>query len=225
MSAIKYNIGGRVRPRFRIVQGNVYPWALQGTGGATPSRRDAGLPASQNELVFSRGRKKQCFPLALLWNRRDYAPDADQGQLDAQARPRQPPHGPLMPNYTTQCKTCGMETVIFRNLMDFGRWPRCCGVVMEQVIKPTQVVRDIEPYMAIATDVATGKPPRIGSRREHREFLKRNGYVEVGNSVPEASLKTDRNMSPGMRSSVRLRKSAPKEGHDGRPRRIDITAR
>lgn len=42
-------------------------------------------------------------------------------------------------------------------------------------------MRDIEPYQAVAVDVATGKPPRIGSRSEHREFLKRNGYLEVGN--------------------------------------------
>ena len=34
---------------------------------------------------------------------------------------------------------------------------------------------------AVAVDVATGKPPVIGGRRQHREFLKRNHYVEVGN--------------------------------------------
>jgi len=43
-----------------------------------------------------------------------------------------------------------------------------------------QIIKDIEPYRAVAVDVATGKPPVIGSRSAHREFLKRNKYVEVG---------------------------------------------
>ena len=50
-----------------------------------------------------------------------------------------------------------------------------------------QIVRDIDAYRAIASDVACGgKRPVIGGRRQHREFLKRNGYVEVGNERPIA---------------------------------------
>jgi hypothetical protein len=41
-----------------------------------------------------------------------------------------------------------------------------------------QIIRDIDPYKAVAVDVATGKRPVIGSRREHKAFLKRNGYHE-----------------------------------------------
>ena len=44
-----------------------------------------------------------------------------------------------------------------------------------------QIIKDIDPYKAVAVDIATDKAPAIGSRREHREFLKRNGYHEVGN--------------------------------------------
>jgi hypothetical protein len=44
-----------------------------------------------------------------------------------------------------------------------------------------QIIKDIDPYRAVAVDVATDSAPAIGSRREHREFLKRNGYHEVGN--------------------------------------------
>ncbi len=44
-----------------------------------------------------------------------------------------------------------------------------------------QIIKDIEPYKAVAVDKTTGKPPVIGGRRQHREFLKRNGYHEVGN--------------------------------------------
>jgi hypothetical protein len=49
-----------------------------------------------------------------------------------------------------------------------------------------QIVKDIESYQAMGVDVATGKAPRIGGRRQHREYLKRNGYVEVGNDPIKA---------------------------------------
>jgi len=44
------------------------------------------------------------------------------------------------------------------------------------------VVRDIEPYRPVAAEKDTGiRPDYIGGRRQHREFLQRNGYREVGN--------------------------------------------
>lgn len=47
---------------------------------------------------------------------------------------------------------------------------------------PTGIIRDIEPYRTVAADVAAGdKRVWIGGRRQHREFLRRNGYAEVGN--------------------------------------------
>ena len=50
-----------------------------------------------------------------------------------------------------------------------------------------QIVRDLEPYRPVASDVAAGgKRPVIGGRRQHREFLRRNAYIEVGNEVPVA---------------------------------------
>lgn len=51
----------------------------------------------------------------------------------------------------------------------------------EQVIRTHMVMSDIGAYQAVAIDAATGKPPVITSRSRHREFLKRNGYVELGN--------------------------------------------
>jgi bifunctional DNA-binding transcriptional regulator/antitoxin component of YhaV-PrlF toxin-antitoxin module len=33
----------------------------------------------------------------------------------------------------------------------------------------------------VATDIATGDAPIITSRADHKAFLKRNGYIEVGN--------------------------------------------
>lgn len=54
--------------------------------------------------------------------------------------------------------------------------------------KSAYVIGDIAPYRAAGSDIAAGgKRPVIGGRRQHREFLKRNGYVEVGNErrMPE----------------------------------------
>lgn len=48
---------------------------------------------------------------------------------------------------------------------------------MKLEIMPTMVSPDIAPYMAVAGD-KMGQ--MIGSRREHKEFLKRNAFVEVG---------------------------------------------
>ena len=48
-----------------------------------------------------------------------------------------------------------------------------------------QIIRDIEGYRTAASDVAhDGKRVFIGSRSRHREFLRDNNYVEVGNEVP-----------------------------------------
>lgn len=91
-----------------------------------------------------------------------------------------------MPNYTVECDTCGQVRDVFRSLDQFGKWPRCPGHGrMRQIIQAPQIVKDIEPYRAIAADITTGKAPVIGSRREHKEFLRRNGFVEVGNDKPK----------------------------------------
>lgn len=66
-------------------------------------------------------------------------------------------------------------------------WPDACLGHYKQIrLSPgMQIVKDINPYQAVAVDVATGKAPRITSRSHHREFLKRNGYIEVGNEMPK----------------------------------------
>lgn len=43
------------------------------------------------------------------------------------------------------------------------------------------VFGDLPEYRTAAADKATGKRMVIGGRRQHREFLRRNGYEEVGN--------------------------------------------
>ena len=48
------------------------------------------------------------------------------------------------------------------------------------------ILRDIQPYQAMGTDIATGKAPHITSRSHHREYLRRNNYTEIGNETPAA---------------------------------------
>lgn len=46
-----------------------------------------------------------------------------------------------------------------------------------------QIIRDIEPYRTAGSDIAhDNKRIIVGSRSEHRAFLRRNDYIEVGNS-------------------------------------------
>jgi hypothetical protein len=51
----------------------------------------------------------------------------------------------------------------------------------EKLVAPSNLMRDIEPYKAAAADKETGLRPHIGGRAQHRDFLKRNNYIEVGN--------------------------------------------
>jgi hypothetical protein len=45
-----------------------------------------------------------------------------------------------------------------------------------------QIIRDIDGYRTAAGDIANdGKRSYISSRSRHRQFLKDNGYTEVGN--------------------------------------------
>jgi len=102
-----------------------------------------------------------------------------------------------MPLYTYQCSTCGRKQTEFRKIADRDRVIvcECClphtrlphdpvveGFVtkMHRIIEAPMVAPDIGPYQAVAVDVATGCAPVINSRSAHRDFLKRNGYTEVG---------------------------------------------
>lgn len=58
--------------------------------------------------------------------------------------------------------------------------------------RSAQALSDIQDYKTVAVDV-DGKRKVITSRSRHREFLARNGYVEVGNDfVPNKYTPLDR---------------------------------
>lgn len=86
-----------------------------------------------------------------------------------------------MPIYAMRC-SCGAEQDIYRSVADMDRdLPTCCGEPMTRKVCAPFVAADLPAYQAVAVDKATGKMPVIDGRVQHREFLRRNGYVEVGN--------------------------------------------
>lgn len=90
-----------------------------------------------------------------------------------------------MPLYDIKCDGCGYETEIFRSLDKFDDpLPFHCFHEMRRVLSAPRVMSDIAEYRAAAADKETGEKPMITSRSQHREFLKRNNYVELGNDMP-----------------------------------------
>jgi hypothetical protein len=93
-----------------------------------------------------------------------------------------------MPSYPTICDVCGDERDFYLSIADHGKWDDCCGQKRRQVYTPAAIQSNghLYEYKAVAADVASGgKPPVITSKTQHKEFLRRNGYVEVGNETPK----------------------------------------
>jgi putative FmdB family regulatory protein len=90
----------------------------------------------------------------------------------------------MMPLYSFCCPDCGKIESVFRKIDERNNSLHCSYCFREdipRIIEAPMVAPDIGAYQAVAVDVATGKAPVINSRSSHREFLKRNGYQEVGN--------------------------------------------
>ena len=85
-----------------------------------------------------------------------------------------------MPIYRYVCK-CGKTLDEFRHIANRNDCPEHCGESMERRIMPTSVQADHTDYISAAFDKESGKRVSIRSRKQHREFLARNDYVEVGN--------------------------------------------
>jgi len=82
-----------------------------------------------------------------------------------------------MPMYDARCPQCELTVEFFRHMADCDNVPDCptCGSSMKRVYSVPMVTMDIQPYRAVTTDMKTGERPYITSRKEHVEFLKRNG--------------------------------------------------
>lgn len=90
-----------------------------------------------------------------------------------------------MPIYRYLCD-CGHAADEFRKIANRDDCPEHCGRAMTRKIMPASVQGDINPYRSVAVDKETGKPVIVNSRRQHREFLKRNDYVEMTDAPKSA---------------------------------------
>lgn len=98
-----------------------------------------------------------------------------------------------MPLYVYECGHCGDTTEQVNTVSERHTGAPTCHGVMRLTIQPAYVTPDIAPYIAVAGD-RMGKP--ITSRKEHREFLKRNRFIEVGNE-PVKPIKNDTRPTKG----------------------------
>ncbi len=85
-----------------------------------------------------------------------------------------------MPLYEYGCGICRAMEDHFRHIEQRNDAPLHCGKPMERHITPARVMGDIEPYFTVAADKETKKNLWIHSRKQHREYLKRNRYEEAG---------------------------------------------
>lgn len=67
-------------------------------------------------------------------------------------------------------------------------WAEKCAFVPTRLTP--LIIGDIQPYQAMGTDVATGSAPMITTRSQHREYIKRNNYVEIGTEKLEPRKET-----------------------------------
>lgn len=86
-----------------------------------------------------------------------------------------------MPFYNYKCAVCSACVEEYRKIPERDNKIVCCGEEMKRQMDAPFVIPDISAYHAVAIDKETGKRPVITSRKQHKEFLARNDYVELGN--------------------------------------------
>ena len=87
-----------------------------------------------------------------------------------------------MPIFLYRCMECGKKSEAYRKIENRLDCPKCsCGGETEKLLTPAMVIKPFEPYRTVAHDKEANKPFLIKTRAEHKAFLARNGYEEVGN--------------------------------------------
>lgn len=85
--------------------------------------------------------------------------------------------------YEYQCEKCGEKKEAVRSVKNRRRAPKHCGKSMTlQVTASYHVWGVFEPYRAIGR----GRP-MINTRQQHKNYLRQNGYEEVGNDQSMAA--------------------------------------
>ena len=123
-----------------------------------------------------------------------------------------------MPEYRYECPRCKTALETYCSIKDHVSNPACirCDAPMNQILEPAlAIIGDITPYVATTGD-QMGKV--IGSRQEHKAFLKRNKLVEVGNEPIRDTSKMRKTVT---RKEIReeLRKVVPQVMQQARNRK------
>jgi hypothetical protein len=94
----------------------------------------------------------------------------------------------MPPLYEYWCPRCDGTKTEYRSVAERDDKPDCCGWPTRRKISAPRINPDIAPYTTVAWDKEEKRPWHITSRKQHREFLKRNGYEEVGSesTIPKA---------------------------------------
>lgn len=85
-----------------------------------------------------------------------------------------------MPLYRIHCQ-CGHEEDVFRSIAEYDNLPDHCGIKMSRMVVAPMVIADIQPYRSMATG------EMIEGRRQHKDHLKRNNLIEIGNEKQKES--------------------------------------
>ena len=83
----------------------------------------------------------------------------------------------MPPVYEYLCPKCGKTHEAVRTVDERNNGPRCCGRKTKKQISHYHVAPLFNAYRVAGAE--RGKV--IRSRGEHRDYLKKHGYVEVGN--------------------------------------------
>ena len=111
-----------------------------------------------------------------------------------------------MPTYVWRCPKCKRPREVICSVASRNDPETCkCGTAMVREITAPMVQPDIAPYMAVTGDKAG---QMIGSRRAHKEFLKRNRLVEVGDA-PVRDTKTMKKTTSRREIREELRRVVP----------------
>ena len=110
-----------------------------------------------------------------------------------------------MPIYALRCHACERAEDIYRTVANIDvDLPECHGKTMTRIICAPFVMTDIQPYRSTITG------EQITSRSQHREHLKANRCIEVGNErmtphkAPDVSADLKKDLIPIVQAKARF---------------------
>lgn len=103
-----------------------------------------------------------------------------------------------MPVYRVKCHACEYVGEIFRKMSEYDDLPLHCDMPVTRVICAPMVSVDIPAYRATATG------EMIEGRVQHREYLRKNNLVELGNEkLGHKKYEADHNVRPEMMDAIK----------------------